>query len=221
MCSIQEKYEKPKYAEENYELSLETIKDLIPQAVDMGIKRLFLIGGEPFLREDLFEIINFAHDYNMETIVFTNGTLLDNTKVVRRILDLGLHKLTISFDGACENTYRSIRGIGLFEMIKSNIQLINKMKRDRNSYLPIISIFCTIMNQNIEELIDSVYLAQQLELDGIDFQPVVMDNTNQRLRSDMAETWILKSRYNIIDKSIDKLLEYKVSNKDNLKFIYS
>jgi MoaA/NifB/PqqE/SkfB family radical SAM enzyme len=216
MCNVQEKYEKLKHPGQAYELDFETIKCLIEQAADMGIKQIFLLGGEPFLREDLFDIIKFAHNYKMVTVVSTNATLLGDSAIIERILDSKLHSLGISIDGACENTYKNIRGEGIFEKIRNNIQLINKFKKDKGLTLPSINISCTVMNQNIEELIDIVNLAHALEVDGICFQPVVMDNTDQGLRNNPNLNWIPASRYSLLDKSIDKL-----SNKDNFKFIYT
>lgn len=221
MCSMQERAEIVKRSGMSYELSSQTIKDLIEQAANMGIGQLYLVGGEPFLREDVFDIIKFAHGYNMRTIVTTNGTLLGDPRIIEGILESKLHNLAVSFDGACENSYKNIRGEGIFEKIKANVQLLNRIKKEKKSSLPYIHISSTIMNQNIEELIDIVYLAKELEVEGIGFQPVVMDNTNQGLRDKLDSNWIPECRYNILDESIDKLLEYKLSNKSNLRFIYS
>jgi radical SAM protein with 4Fe4S-binding SPASM domain len=221
MCNVQEKYEKLKHLSHAYELDSKTIKGLIEQAADMGIKQLFLIGGEPFLREDLFDIIKFAHNHKMGTVVFTNGTLLGDSAIIERIFDSKLQNLGVSIDGACENTYKNIRGEGIFEKIKNNIQLLGKFKKDKGLTFPSISIACTIMNQNIEELIDIVNLAHALGVNGIGFQPVVMDNTDQRLRNNSNPGWIPASRYGLLEKSIDKLLEYKFSNKENFRFIQS
>jgi sulfatase maturation enzyme AslB (radical SAM superfamily) len=154
-------------------------------------------------------------------MVFTNGTLLDNNMIIEKIIDSKLLNLVISFDGSCENTYKDIRGKGIFEKIKNNIRLLNKIKEERNSGLPSISLFCTIMDRNIEELMNIVYLAKELGLICIGFQPVVTDNTDARMRGNIDANWISESRYDVLDDSINKLLEYKLTNKKNLRFISS
>ncbi len=219
MCNIQEKYEKLRYSGQDCELSFETIIDLIGQASDMGIKQLFLLGGEPFLREDLFDIIKFAHSHKMKTLVFTNGTLLGNDEIIDRILESRLEELTISIDGACENTYKNIRSEEVLGKIKSNVRLLNKIKKERSSDSPNINIFCTIMNQNIEELTDITYLAKELEAVCLGFQPVVIDNTDARMRNSLDPNWIPESRYAALDRAIDKLIEFKLSNIGNFNFI--
>jgi len=219
MCNIRKRAEIVKRLGLSYELSFETIKDLIAQASKMGIKKLFLLGGEPFLREDIFDIIKFAYIHKMKTLIFTNGTLLDDAKIIDGILSSKLTDLTISMDATCEDTYKDIRGEGIFEKIKANIRLLNKIKKEKKSPLPNIGIFCTIMNQNIEELMDIVYLARELEVSCIGFQPLVIDNTDARIRDNSNPNWIPESRYDILDRSIDMLIEYKLSNLDNFRFI--
>lgn len=215
MCSMQERYEKIKHAGLSYELPFDIIKKLIEQAANMKIRKVCLVGGEPFLREDLFDIINFIHRYDMETIVITNGTLLGNIEIINRVLDSKLRQLAISIDGACENTYRRIRGDGVLERIKNNIRLLNKIKKERESSLPKVHISCTIMDQNIEELVDIVCLARELGVGSISFQPVVRDNTDARVRDNSDLNWIPKPRYNVLDSSIDKLVKYKLSSREN------
>lgn len=219
MCSIQEKYERLKGTGQNYELSLKTIKNLIGQAAEMRIKQVFLLGGEPFLREDIFDIIKFAHNYQMKALVFTNGTLLGNPGIIDKILDSNLDDLMVSIDGACENTYKNIRAEGILGKIRTNIQLLNRAKKEKGLSLPNLGIFCTIMDQNIEELIDVVYLARELGVDCVRFQPVVVDNTDARLRDNSDSNWVPESRYDILDKSIDKLIEYKSLSRDNFRFV--
>ncbi len=221
MCNIQKKYERLKGDGKNYELSFETIKSIIKQAADLKIKQLFLLGGEPFLREDIFDIVKFADSYRMKTLVFTNGTLLDNNEIIDKIIDSKLTDLVVSIDGACEKTYKNIRGEGILDKIKANIRLLNSRKKERGLSWPQVSIFCTIMNQNIEELADIVSLARELEVSCIGFQPVVTDNTDAMARDNLDPNWIPEHRYVTLDACVDKLVEYKLSNRDNFKFIYS
>ena len=221
MCNIHERSEIVKRSGLSGELSYETIIDLIRQSQKMGIKQLFLLGGEPFLREDIFDIIKYAHSCNMKTLVSTNGSLLDNPDIIGRIFDSGLDDLMVSIDGACDDTFKKIRGEGVFEKILSNIRLFNSIKKDRGSLSPNVILFCTVMNQNIEELIDVVNLARRLEASCVGFQPVVKDNTDSRLRDNPDLNWIPESRYAVLERSINALVEYKLSSKGNFDFIFT
>lgn len=215
MCSIKKRSEIVKQSGLSCELSFEAIKNLILQAEKMRIKQLLLVGGEPFLSKDIFNIINFAYSHNMMTAVVTNGTLLDNEGIIHEILNSKLQDLVISIDGATDNTYKAIRGEGIFAVIKDNIKLLNRIKRERKLFLPGIVVSCTIMDSNIEELINIVYLAKELGAIGVSFQPMVVDNTDQRARDSANPYWVPQSRYHILDQSIDKLVKYKLSCRDN------
>ena len=54
MCNMHQRSEIVKRSGLSEELAYATIISLITQAKEMGIKQLFLLGGEPFLREDIF-----------------------------------------------------------------------------------------------------------------------------------------------------------------------
>lgn len=57
----------------------------------------FDLGGEPFLNPDLMEMVDLACTYGKLTNITTNATLLDY-KLIDRILESGLNKLSISLD---------------------------------------------------------------------------------------------------------------------------
>ena len=43
----------------------------------MGTNRFYFTGGEPFIREDIFELIDYVCNHKeSELIILTNGTLL-------------------------------------------------------------------------------------------------------------------------------------------------
>src|SRR3990172_5345949 len=66
------------------ELSLDGLKVLLKDATRLGAKRMFFTGGEPFLREDLFELITYAtEELELELVILTNGILLDEERIKR------------------------------------------------------------------------------------------------------------------------------------------
>jgi len=59
------------------ELSTEEAKNLIDSVSDLGARSLVFTGGEPFLREDITDLIGHARDSGLVPIIATNGTLID------------------------------------------------------------------------------------------------------------------------------------------------
>ena len=82
------------------ELSTAEALDLIDQMAQCGVLQVDLTGGEPFVRKDLWELIDRMLSYHM-TIgkIYTNGWLLDDS-IIDQLERRGLHPdISISFDG--------------------------------------------------------------------------------------------------------------------------
>lgn len=81
--------------------------------------------GEPLLHKQIFEMIAYAHQHGIRTMMTTNGTLL-TPEINRKILESGLTRLTFSVDGFGE-TYTAIRGFN-YEQLKANILQFKTMR---------------------------------------------------------------------------------------------
>ena len=105
-------------------LPLETILDLVDQARRLGTVHFFLTGGEPFLRRDIFEIVDhILEDPQAEAVILTNGVLLPGriaSEIASR--DLDRLRLQISLDGSTPEVNDPIRGPGSFGRIVRGIE---------------------------------------------------------------------------------------------------
>lgn len=79
-------------------LSFEELFLFIKVAIDEGVDKIRITGGEPLLREDLDSFIKMIHDYkpDIDLALTTNGYLLPQT--AQRLKDAGLKRLNISLD---------------------------------------------------------------------------------------------------------------------------
>ena len=59
------------------DLSLDEAKKLIDDLSVFGVPVLLFSGGEPLVREDILEIINYASSKGLRTVLSSNGTLID------------------------------------------------------------------------------------------------------------------------------------------------
>jgi radical SAM protein with 4Fe4S-binding SPASM domain len=74
-----------------------------------GIKLLIFDGGEPLCRDDFFDIVSYASEKGMRTVVGSNGTLID-IDTANRMKSAGVKEVQISIDGANPKTHDSFRG---------------------------------------------------------------------------------------------------------------
>lgn len=79
-------------------LSFEELFWFIKVAIDEGVNKIRITGGEPLLREDLDTFIRMIHDYkpDIDLALTTNGYLLPD--VAYRLKAAGLGRLNISLD---------------------------------------------------------------------------------------------------------------------------
>ena len=91
-------------------LSFEEITRLARIAVDLGVRKLRLSGGEPLLRHDLERLIEQLAALRtpdgkaLEIAMTTNGVLLGRKASALR--DAGLTRLTVSLDGLSDATFQ-------------------------------------------------------------------------------------------------------------------
>jgi len=79
-------------------LSFEELFLFMKVAMDEGVNKIRITGGEPLLREDLDTFIKMIHDYkpDIDLALTTNAYLLPQT--AQRLKDAGLKRLNISLD---------------------------------------------------------------------------------------------------------------------------
>jgi len=107
----------------NDAISTERAIGLVNEIGALGIGTLRLTGGEPFLRRDLFEVLEKADTSRFKQIIVqTNGLLLK--KLHKSINDSPITKIAVSIDGLKE-TNDQIRGIqGYFDLSTEGMRLL-------------------------------------------------------------------------------------------------
>lgn len=98
-------------------LPLEKLVSIVDRAVELGLERLYITGGEPFVRRDIFALLRHAtEEKGLEAIVLTNATVFQGpvrTGIAQ--LDRSKVRFQVSIDGAHPATNDPIRGRGTFE----------------------------------------------------------------------------------------------------------
>ncbi len=107
------------------ELSFEEGKNLINDLADFKAPVILFSGGEPFMRDDLPLLAEYAVKKGMRAVISTNGTLITENKA-KLLRDIGLSYVGISLDGM-ENINDSFRGVkGAFEAALKGIENCKK-----------------------------------------------------------------------------------------------
>ena len=82
------------------ELDTSEVLDLMEQLADMPVEMISVTGGEPLLREDMFEVIGRARHLGLQVSMNTNGALVRMFE--RELHDARLVSVNVSIDGLKE-----------------------------------------------------------------------------------------------------------------------
>lgn len=117
-----------------------------------------LAGGEPFIREDLPELIKAIVKNRMRFTILTNGTLINND-IAEFIAKTGRCDLVqVSIDGSCAAVHETGRGKGSFADAVRGIKILQKHN------IPVTSRM-TIHRHNIHDLENTArFLLEELHL---------------------------------------------------------
>lgn len=108
------------------ELSTAEALKVIDDLADMGVPLILFTGGEPLIREDIWELARHAHNRGLKMALSTNGTLI-TTGIARRIKESGIEYAGISLDGAKAETHDRFRNSpGAFEQTKKAFAACNE-----------------------------------------------------------------------------------------------
>ena len=79
------------------ELSTAEAKTLIEQISAANFKIMIFSGGEPFMRQDIFDLLQYATDCKLIPVMGTNGTLITRD-VAKKLKTIGVRGVGISLD---------------------------------------------------------------------------------------------------------------------------
>jgi radical SAM protein with 4Fe4S-binding SPASM domain len=139
------------------ELTTEEVKRLIDQLAGVREFRMMAFtGGEPLVRDDLFEVLAYAKARGFTNTLATNGTLIDDD-VARRLRDCGVVIGAVSLDGFDAETHDYVRNqSGAFEDALRGVRALGR------AGIP-LHINVTAMDYNMDQLEPLMALVDELE----------------------------------------------------------
>lgn len=104
------------------ELSTAEVYGVMDDLRGFGVPVLILSGGEPLLREDIYDIARRAKEKGFYVGLSTNGTLIDESNI-ERIAAIGFDYVGISLDGIRETHDTFRRKVGAFDASLHGVKL--------------------------------------------------------------------------------------------------
>ena len=99
------------------ELSTAEAKRVLDQLRELQVFYINIGGGEPMVRRDFFELVEYSVASNIGVKFSTNGAFIDAEKA-RRLAAMDYLDIQISLDGVDAVTNDAVRGIGSYDMAR-------------------------------------------------------------------------------------------------------
>jgi len=147
------------------ELTTDEALAAIRRFADDGVQRVYLTGGEPFMRPDIRELLLAMSQRGLKIEIITNGLALTG-RDYDLVQALGV-RFGISLDGADAATNDAIRGRGTFDRTVQTLALCAVQR------IPVV-LYVTVTRGNFEQLSALGHLAKTYDCQGIHFSELTM-----------------------------------------------
>ncbi|ALB46777.1 MULTISPECIES: putative heme d1 biosynthesis radical SAM protein NirJ1 [Clostridium] len=138
------------------ELTLDESKKFIDDLKDFNVPALLFSGGEPLMKENILELLDYASQRKIRSTISTNGTLLDKD-VCKSLKKINLGYVGVSLDGigANHDAFRGVNGAfdsalrGIRNCIEVNQKVGLRFTINKNNYKELEDIFKLIKEEKI------------------------------------------------------------------------
>jgi len=121
---------------------------VIDELAALKVFQLNIGGGEPFMRPDFLDLMDYAHQKGMVTCISTNGTLIDRQTAKR--LDHPLVYIQVSLDGATAESNDPIRGKGSFNQVIAALECL----KERDIEVSINTVLTKLSILELDKMVD-------------------------------------------------------------------
>lgn len=148
------------YDNDRHEFSVQDFQKGSRRLTKLGVRVVNLAGGEPFLRDDLPEIVSvFTKDHIV--IINSNGYLIDGNKA-EAIWKAGTDVVNISLDFYSKDKHDYYRKKGAYEGALNALETLNETRDKKTQRVAVQAILST---ENLAEFENLVKLAEDMEIE--------------------------------------------------------
>lgn len=138
-------------------ISFDFIKKVVPIAIEKGIKKFRITGGEPFLHPDIINILNYFSELGIYTLINTNGSLICKYKDELASFNSNL-RFAVSFDTLTPSKLQYISNRDSWNDVHDALWFL----KEHNLLLRCNMV---VGKYNIDEVFDMIGFCQQLKCD--------------------------------------------------------
>jgi MoaA/NifB/PqqE/SkfB family radical SAM enzyme len=153
------------WSEPKQRLSLEKFKKTLNRLP--SIRWINMTGeGSGFLNKDFAPMLSYLRNRHINVNFVDEFDFFDE-KISRKIIELGINSIYISFDGATKETYEKIKKGCNYDNALKNIRTLMRLKEELKSPFPVLHFRFVINTLNYQEMPDYIELMASLKNRGV------------------------------------------------------
>ena len=191
-------------------LTYEEMLRLAQLLAPLGIHKIRITGGEPFLRKDMYYFLRDLTQIKgiKEVHVTTNGTMTE--ALIPKLQEIGIRSINLSLDTLDENRFFEITRRNVFSQVRQTLDALVE------SGLPTKINMVVMQQHNIQDIIPMVELGKKYSINIRFIEEMPFNGTSRH----ETITWNYKkilSHIQSIYPNIEKLKDSKFSTSYNYK----
>lgn len=188
-CSVRNIHQK------NMQPTLEECKQMIDKLSDWGVFQIGLTGGEPTLRKDIVELVQYTVSKNVACNLTTNGYTITE-KLVDDLAAAGLKQVQLSLDSYKKEEHEKYRTIGSYDRVMRAIDLFLSKEF-------IVGIDTVVTNDNIEDIDSFITFLEKKKVNGLTLLKLKQGDLDLRTFQNLVPN------YDKYSDLIDRICHYK------------
>lgn len=185
------------FCETNYEkvgtkygyMDFDLFKKVIDEGIEYGLYAIKLNSGargEPLLHKNIATMVEYAKKKGIIDVYMNTNAVLLTQRLGKKLIDAGLDRISISFEGTEPEIYEKYRAGAKFDKVRRNILEFIKLRNSLNSEIPKIRIQTVATPELLPEIKEYGKYWSKLvdEVAFIDFK----DYSNKK--KDLVSDWV-------------------------------
>ncbi len=147
-------------------MTFENFKKFIDHIVGkFNFQICFTYSGEALLNRDISKMVKYLNENNIPSIIHSNAMPLSEEKI-KELVDFGLDRFAISFDGGTKKTYEDIRRGAKFEIVIQNIKNLIEYRNSKGLLKPFVEMQMIVTKTTKKEIPQFHQLCKELDIDN-------------------------------------------------------
>lgn len=168
LCNSDCVYCECRYLDPKSDMSRDRLIKLLDEMARLKIEKLNIFGGEPFLRSDIWDIIDYASSKRMHLTLGTNGLSAARFSEEKlRILNRCVSSIFVSLDSPVPKKQNYLRGrTDAYELTIKGLKNLRKLKKTH------LGITTVISKRNFMDIPLLIQVIGALGVTSVHFQPI-------------------------------------------------